>query len=119
MTENEEIKEKVEILFKLGRSYINKAELPARQDNFNSEANSDKKEKSDEDVSETDVDLEDLAQWRTNKSLGFKRVSPTVNSQPQAQSQIKSRLPAGVESGATHNTTTISFMTFTTNKQSS
>ena len=76
LTENEELKEKVEILFKLGRGYIDKAEH--RKDDKNPVVS----EENDSDTVEDspDDDIECLTAWATNKFRGFKRVSPTTSS---------------------------------------
>ena len=76
LKENEELKEKVDILFKLGRGYIDRIE--PRKDN-DTPVITVEKEKNDE-VETPDDDIECLTAWATNKYRGFKRVSPTASS---------------------------------------
>ena len=77
LTENEELKEKVEILFKLGRGYIDRVE-PRNDENIPVvPAESDNKT----DDNSPDDEIECLTDWATNKYRGFKRVSPTTSSQ--------------------------------------
>ena len=77
--ENEELKEKVDVLFKLGRSYIN------RKENSSPSPPSppppqEKKNENDPDLIEViddeEVSSENLQAWTKNKLRLFKRVSP-------------------------------------------
>ena len=80
--ENEELKEKVDILFKLGRSYIN------RNKNDQQEERSKLPRKDEVDEAETietietitveDVTEEDLKTWTKSKLRGFKRAGPAT-----------------------------------------
>ena len=84
-TENEVLKERVDVLFKLGRSYLN-----------NSTKNEKKNETAEEIVVE-DIettrkedadDVENLQEWTKNKFRGFRRVDPTK--QPKQKSTDQS-----------------------------
>ena len=84
-SENEELKEKVDVLFKLGRSYINRKELdeneasrdPVDQSENNAEVTIIEENVVEENnVEETNV--EDLQAWTTNKLRGFKRTGPAT-----------------------------------------
>ena len=99
LAENQELKEKVEVLFKLGRSYIN-----SKNDKQNNEetlpvavADSDSNETvviEDEDINDVnseDNTVEDLRAWTQSKMRGFKRVSP---SEPAARS-FTAMIPSG------------------------
>jgi hypothetical protein len=86
LTENEELKEKVEIPFKLGRSYIDKGE-PAKSDRGDAQDNIQQRTTTDNDESkkpelDADQDENNIGAWATNKYRGFRRVSPTTNAQP-------------------------------------
>ena len=91
--ENEELKEKVDVLFKLGRSYINRKEKPDKEE---------KKEtpKTPEETVETvtiedAIDEDDLQTWTKNKFRGFKRANPTAPSAKNgnSNSEEKKTLP--------------------------
>ena len=71
--ENEELKEKVDVLFKLGRSYINRKENPPKTNNENLDEIT-----IDESITIEDVTEDDLQTWTKNKLRGFRRVSPTI-----------------------------------------
>ena len=79
-TENEVLKEKVDVLFKLGRSYINNVK------NSQKEAGTKSSIDKDEDiqvVEEDDTDnIENLEAWTKNKMRGFKRVNPSAPPKP-------------------------------------
>ena len=96
MEENEELKEKVEILFKLGRSYITKAESANTNSNESvSEQTTNPTQERQEPEPRIEEEmasnnLEDLGSWMMNKSRGFKRVSPSANSQPTSRPQTTS-----------------------------
>ena len=97
LKENEELKEKVEILFKLGRSYID------RVDPVNSKARTDKPDQRttpegdhvvEEPEPETESEnLENLSAWSTNKYRGFRRVSPTSKAEPKKVKENSSTSP--------------------------
>ena len=80
--ENEELKEKVEVLFKLGRGYIDKQEKKQHSTN---EINVDEIETvSVEEITledDTNVTNDDLQGWTRNKLRGFKRSSPTTTAE--------------------------------------
>ena len=84
--ENEALKEKVDVLFKLGRSYIDR--------NEKNEARNDKKEsprspaeEEIETVSIDEVTEEDLHTWTQNKLRGFKRAGPSSNAENNSNSK--------------------------------
>ena len=83
--ENEELREKVDVLFKLGRSYINKKEKT--QQDENNEKKKDVPVTNDveeiETISVEEVTVDDLQTWTQNRLRGFKRVSPSSNSAPK------------------------------------
>ena len=91
--ENEELKEKVDVLFKLVRSYINR-----KENSDNNKEKTEKKEKTSnnkEDNIETEtiedvIDDEDLSSWTQNKMRGFKRTGPAS---PSARSDPKNSPP--------------------------
>ena len=109
--ENEELKEKVDILFKLGRSYINRKETPTN--------NEKEKPKNTEDDIETvtieDVtEDEDLQTWTQSKMRGFRRVGPASSAaknphpkpspssgKPQTNTTRKSPAAEATATGAT------------------
>ena len=90
LEENEELKEKVDVLFKLGRSYIDKA----NSDNP-IETNKDKEiteeivevETQDPVSENSDLNYGDLSAWSTNKFRGFKRISPSTKAAPNKQTK--------------------------------
>ena len=69
--ENEVLKEKVDILFKLGRSYINNATKSQKSDSKTTT------QEEEIEVIEEDDDLENLHDWTQNKMRGFRRVDPS------------------------------------------
>ena len=79
--ENEELKVKVDVLFKLGQSYINRKEIV---NNGKPESEKGKgatdikiKEPENDDIEVVeDISVEDLGTWTQNKLRGFKRASP-------------------------------------------
>ena len=75
--ENEELKEKVDVLFKLGRSYINRKEIA---DNTAKSGRNETPKEADAEIIEVEtIDAdEDLITWTKNKFRGFKRSSPTT-----------------------------------------
>lgn len=80
-SENEELKEKVDVLFKLGRSYINRKEMsspPSQSEDVGKEEDPDRI-----DVVETEeTSGENLQAWSKGKLRGFKRVSPSNPPEP-------------------------------------
>ena len=83
--ENEELKERVDILFKLGRSYINRTDnnkkneehLPAHGEGIDViEAVTIDDSEDEKDKDET---VNDLLAWSQSKMRGFKRVGPSVS----------------------------------------
>ena len=89
LKENEELKEKVAILFKLGRSYIDRAETG----DIDSEKTTapPKVTKQQEPNNVEDDDMQNLSAWETNKFRGFRRVSPTAP--PQQSKEVPPRNP--------------------------
>ena len=74
--QNEALEEKVDILFKLGRSYLEQGKTTTIKDNT--------KDKNIDEIIEidneqTDVSIESLESWTTKKLRGFKRVNPAAN----------------------------------------
>ena len=88
LSENEVLKEKVDVLFKLGRSYINNSNSNQKQVRSDIEETTDKVGPRDKEVEEIEVvsiddeneNLEDLQAWSVNKMRGFKRVNPAAQS---------------------------------------
>ena len=78
--ENEELKEKVEVLFKLGRSYINRKEKNNIESKKPEEDKPDdgKNEDEIETISIDEVSKEDLQTWTQNRFRGFKRSGPSA-----------------------------------------
>ena len=97
LKENEELKEKVEILFKLGRSYIDKVEVqPVSEERVDKgqDIPSTKDGRTEEPEAELiEDDLESLSTWTTNKFRGFRRVSPTTKAQKSKESASETRAP--------------------------
>ena len=93
--ENEELKEKVDILFKLGRSYINRKETNGTEEK-EEEGKSDTNRKSpgtDADDIETitieEVTEEDLKTWTKNKMRGFRRTGPSAPAAKKTNQEAK------------------------------
>ena len=82
--ENEALTEKVDILFKLGRSYLNQTNVTKKNDSMDKK-NDDIIEIDDE---QTDVNLESLESWTTKKLRGFKRVSPAATAEKQNKTNL-------------------------------
>ena len=82
-TENEALKEKVGIIFKLGRSYLNREQT--NKSNNQLTAVEDVIEVYEED---TDVHNESLEVWITKKLRGFKRTNTTNNSKNHANTNL-------------------------------
>ena len=77
MAENEALKEKVDILFKLGRSYIDNV----TRKNENSKESEDNAE---EDVIKVEEEnIENLQAWTKNKMRGFKRATSASRATPK------------------------------------
>ena len=80
--ENEELREKVDILFKLGRSYINnKEECSKNTEKETSGVNAYANEAENEEIECIDVDevnANDLQTWTQNRLRGFKRTTPAA-----------------------------------------
>ena len=88
-TENEELKEKVDVLFKLGRGYINKYERKSSPDVPNNQVTSEDRIET-VDIEEVIIDEggnEDLQAWTKNKLRGFKRSGPTSKAEIQSNSK--------------------------------
>ena len=95
--ENEELKEKVDVLFKLGRSYIN------RKENNEPTANQEKPDEmitaNTETITIEEENVDDLQTWTKNKLRGFKRVSPSApaaNKPKPSESVAKKPSPSSV-----------------------
>ena len=86
--ENEALKEKVDILFKLGRSYLDKTKQKEKDET----QTNDTKEVIDIecDGEQTDVNLESLEVWATKKLRGFKRVNPAVTAELTDRTNLRS-----------------------------
>ena len=86
--ENEQLKEKVDVLFKLGRSYLN------RKENREHEARKEPEEEIEtvsievvtvEEDNVEDVIDEDLQSWTKNKLRGFKRAGPASKAEKKTE----------------------------------
>ena len=90
-TENEELKEKVDVLFKLGRGYINKHERKEHTTPATSAGNNnDIQTVSVEEITveeDDNVTNEDLQEWTRNKLRGFKRSAPTARAEKNSSNQ--------------------------------
>ena len=75
--ENEALKEKVDVLFKLGRSYINNTKKN-QNEAIESKDKADGTEEAIEIVEEEPDNLESLQAWTRNKLRGFKRINPSA-----------------------------------------
>ena len=87
--ENEELKEKVDVLFKLGRSYINRKETLENSENTEKEVIKETTAKGNDEIEVIEeYNVDDLSTWTQNKLRGFKRTNPgatpvkNVNSKP-------------------------------------
>ena len=90
--ENEELKEKVDVLFKLGRSYINKKERILQDEKNEKKEAPGSPEEEIETISIDEVtEEEDLTAWSKNKLRGFKRVSPAAPSAPKVNDVNKAK----------------------------
>ena len=91
-TENEVLKERVDVLFKLGRSYLNNSETKKKE-----AAEDIEEEIIEADKTEDAEDLENLEEWTKNKLRGFRRVDPTKPSNKQTKnSSTKAKTTAEV-----------------------
>ena len=93
-TENEELKENIDVLFKLGRSYINRKDKDNTEAKKNVEAKKDDIKDNDETETITVVEVtdEDLTTWTQNKFRGFRRSGPSVP--PTKSNDSKPEVPA-------------------------
>ena len=82
--ENEELKEKVDVLFKLGRSYINRKEKNTDEIMKEQHKSADKIECVETVLIDQEDDISDLQEWTKHKLRGFKRSNPTA---PPTQKQ--------------------------------
>ena len=80
--ENEVLKEKVDVLFKLGRSYLNNMQKP--KEDSKTKVDNEKDNDSDyiEVIENDDENIESLQAWTRNKMRGFKRVDPSAPPKP-------------------------------------
>ena len=89
--ENEELRERVDVLFKLGRGYINKKEKSKQGDSpcpIEISAQVDNVQIEDDDHIE-----EDLVTWSKNKFRGFRRAGPTSVPQPNSKTSSPPKAP--------------------------
>ena len=102
--ENEALKEKVDVLFKLGRSYINNS----NNEKATNKRTNKKKEEEDEIeiveeiIEETTENMETLQGWSTNKMRGFIRMNPAA---PPATSNRQHPAPKKKSDPFTHKPT--------------
>ena len=99
-TENEVLKEKVDILFKLGRSYLNNAENKKKNEGQREVDETEKIERATVEDREETEEVENLQEWTKNKLRGFKRVNPSeaakrqgTNSHTQKQTRAEVHPP--------------------------
>ena len=99
-TENEVLKEKVDILFKLGRSYLNNEVNKKKKEGKREVDETEKIEIATDEVREETEEVENLQEWSKNKLRGFKRVNPSEpakrqppNSHTQKQTRAEVHLP--------------------------
>ena len=81
--ENEVLKEKIDILFKLGRSYLNRN----TSTNKNEERNEENEEDEIEVIEEEADNIESLQEWTKNKMRGYKRGNPASKATSQGPSK--------------------------------
>ena len=79
-SENEILKEKIDVLFKLGRSYLNNSTNPDNNKKDTKETKKDEhKDEDNIEVIEEEVeDIENLQEWTKKKMRGFRRVNPAT-----------------------------------------
>ena len=87
--ENEALAEKVDILFKLGRSYLNQNKTVQNNDTQDKIT----EEIIEIDAEQTDVSLESLENWTKKKLRGFKRVNPTSRAEKPLQANSSQSVP--------------------------
>ena len=94
-SENEVLKEKVDVLFKLGRSYINNSSKKVENtDTINVQgAQEDEIQVLPTEEGEGTDNLEDLQAWSVNKMRGFRRNNPASNSIPKKPDPPKNSKP--------------------------
>ena len=98
--ENEALKEKVDVLFKLGRSYINRNETdnlekPGTEKKTKEDTNVNRKGTENDDIEIVEeVSNEDLVTWTQNKLRGFKRASPASAPLKQTNNKSAKQTPA-------------------------
>ena len=109
-TENEVLKEKVDVLFKLGRSYLNNTKNTQEEINGKEQKKDTQPKDTKHIVEEDDAeDIESLDAWTKNKMRGFKRVDPTAPPQPTpppSRSRLPKEPPAPPRRTATDTNTT-------------
>ena len=109
-SENEILKEKVDVLFKLGRSYLNNTKSEQEKAAIkNKEVTEASKHTEIEEVTIVDEkeseNLDDLQAWSVSKMRGFKRVNPASNPKPNSPSKSgPSRIPNNNKQKETHDT---------------
>ena len=116
--ENEELKEKVDILFKLGRSYINRnedkqnKEKPSPLTENDDVETVDIEEENSNDEKDDGDNIDDLRTWTQSKLRGFKRVGPsepaTKNTTPKKRTPPVPLPPLPARSSLTSTTATAS-----------
>ena len=94
--ENEALTEKVDILFKLGRSYLDKHKTEDNNPNKTEEII----EINDE---QTDVSIENLENWTRKKLRGFKRSNPTAAAEKLLQTNLINHDPQKQQSSSSDN----------------
>ena len=98
--ENEILQEKVDVLFKLGRSYINNSKQKETRDAIEGKNGNCDKEKEEVieviPIEEENENIDDLQAWSVNKMRGFKRGNPTTQASknsPNKPSQTRKTDP--------------------------
>ena len=78
-SDNEELREKIDVLFKLGCIYINKKEKTQQEEKKKQDVPVTNDAEEIETISVEEVTVDDLHTWTQNRLRGFKRVSPLSN----------------------------------------
>ena len=94
--ENEELREKVDILFKLGRSYITKNEN--KNPTVDAPTDATVEPEKNENIASTDDNIDDLQGWTKTKLRGFKRVTPSSHPEPVKEKPAPSVPKRGTQS---------------------
>ena len=97
--ENEELKERVDVLFKLGRGYINKNEnnriVKAKTSHPTNNHDVILVEETEDNIENTEENpsIDDLNTWTKNKLRGFKRAAPGAAPEPNSAAKTPSNSP--------------------------